>query len=60
MRANQLRKDVAKRGYRAQVEALGGSYRVSIPSFASRDAARQAARKLGRTLRVEPVIVASK
>jgi D-alanyl-D-alanine carboxypeptidase (penicillin-binding protein 5/6) len=60
VRADQLRKDVAKRGYRAQVEPAGGMYRVSIPSFASRDAARQAARKLGRLLRVEPVIVASK
>jgi serine-type D-Ala-D-Ala carboxypeptidase (penicillin-binding protein 5/6) len=60
VRADQLRKDVVKRGYRAEVEALGGMYRVSIPSFPSRDAARQAARKLGRILRVEPVIVASK
>lgn len=60
VRADQLRKDVAKRGYRAEVESVGGMYRVSVPSFPSRDAARQAARKLGRSLRVEPVIVASK
>lgn len=60
VRADQLRKDIAKRGYKAQVEPAGGMYRVSIASFASRDAARQAARKLGRTLRVDPVIVASK
>ena len=59
-RADQLRKDVAKRGYRAQVEPVGGSYRVSVPSFQSRDAARKAARTLGRTLRVDPVIAASK
>jgi D-alanyl-D-alanine carboxypeptidase (penicillin-binding protein 5/6) len=60
VRAEQLRNDIAKRGYRAEVEPLGGLYRVSVQSFASRDAARQAARKLGRILRVEPVIVASK
>ena len=61
VRADQLRKDVAKRGYRAEVEALGGIYRVSVPSFAlaRRRASRQRA-TLGRTLRVEPVIVASK
>jgi D-alanyl-D-alanine carboxypeptidase (penicillin-binding protein 5/6) len=59
-RADQLRKDVAKRGYRAEVEPVGGAYRVTISSFQSRDAARKAARSLGRTLRVEPVIVASK
>jgi D-alanyl-D-alanine carboxypeptidase len=59
-RADKLRKDVAKRGYRAEVQPVGGNYRVSVPSFQSRDAARKAARALGRTLRVDPVIVASK
>jgi D-alanyl-D-alanine carboxypeptidase (penicillin-binding protein 5/6) len=59
-RADQLRKDLAKRGYRAEVEPVGSSYRVSVPSFQSRDAARKAARTLSRTMRVDPVIVASK
>jgi D-alanyl-D-alanine carboxypeptidase len=60
MRADQLCKEVVKRGYRAEVDPVDGAYRVSIPSFESRDAARHAARTLGRTLRIEPVIVASK
>ena len=60
VRADQLCKDVAKRGYRAEIEPVAGAYRVTVPSFQSRDAARRAARTLGRTLRIEPVIVASK
>jgi len=59
-RADQLRKDVAKKGYRATVEAVSGAYRVSVGDFASRDDARKAARSLGRTFRVDPLIVASK
>lgn len=59
-RADKLRKDVAKKGYRATVEAVSGAYRVSVGDFASRDAARKAARSLGRTFRVDPLIVASK
>jgi cell division septation protein DedD len=59
-RADKLRKDVAKKGYRATVEAVSGAYRVSVGDFASRDAARKAARTLGRTFRVDPLIVASK
>ena len=60
VRADQLRSAVAKRGYRAEVVSTGGSYRVTVRDFESRDAARKAARTLGRTLRVDPVIVASK
>jgi D-alanyl-D-alanine carboxypeptidase (penicillin-binding protein 5/6) len=60
VRADQLRQQVTKRGYRASVERIAGTYRVTVRDFASRDAARTAARSLKRTLRVEPVIVASK
>lgn len=60
VRADQLRSAVGKRGYRAEVESVGGSYRVTVRNFESRDAARKAARTLGRTLRVDPLIVASK
>ena len=59
-RADQLRKDVSQRGYRAEVEPVGSNYRVTVPRFESREAASKAARSLGRTLRVETVIVASK
>jgi D-alanyl-D-alanine carboxypeptidase len=60
VRADQLCKDAAKRGYRAEVEPDGGSYRVMVRDFHSRDAASRAARSLSRTLRVDPVIVAAK
>lgn len=60
VRADQLCKDVAKRGYRAEIEPAGGLYKVTVRDFESREAARRAARTLGRTLRVDPVIVASK
>jgi len=59
-RADQLRRDLAKQGYQARVEPAGGAYRVSIANFSSRDDARRAARRLGRTLAVDPVIAASK
>lgn len=59
-RAEQLRKQVAARGYRATVARAGASYRVTVRDFASRDAARKASRALQRTLRVEPVIIAAK
>jgi D-alanyl-D-alanine carboxypeptidase len=60
VRAQQAGRDLAKRGYRAEVQAKGNSYRVVVKNFASRDAARNAARKIGRTLKVEPVITASR
>lgn len=59
-RAEQVSRDLVKRGYRARVESTGGAYRVAVRDFSSRDAARKAARTLGRSLRVEPVIVASR
>jgi len=59
-RADQMRKDLSKRGYRASVEPVGGAYRVSVSDFPSHDAARLAARRLGKALRVDPVIVATK
>jgi D-alanyl-D-alanine carboxypeptidase len=59
-RADQLRRDVSQHGYRAEVEPVGSNYRVTVPRFESREAASKAARSLGRTLRIEPVIVASR
>ena len=59
-RADQLRKDLSLRGYQAAVEPASGGYRVKVSNFASHDAARLAARRLGRVLRVDPVIVATK
>jgi len=59
-RAEQVSRDLAKRGYRARVEAASGAYRVAVRDFPSRDAARKAARTLGRSLHVDPVIVASR
>jgi len=59
--AQQAGRDLTKRGYRADVEDAGtGAYRVVVKNFASRDAARKAARSIGRTLKVEPVITASR
>ncbi|MEO8603204.1 MAG: D-alanyl-D-alanine carboxypeptidase family protein [bacterium] len=59
VRAQQVGRDLAKRGYQADVEASGsGAYRVVVKNFASRAAASKAARTLGRTLKVEPVITA--
>lgn len=60
VRAQQAGRDLAKRGYRAEVQAKGGTYRLVVKNFASRDAARKAARTIGRTLKVEPVITASR
>jgi D-alanyl-D-alanine carboxypeptidase len=59
-RAEVVARDLAKRGYRARVEVTEGRYRVTVRDFSSRDAARKAARNLGRLLRVDPVIVASR
>ncbi|MDX2165638.1 MAG: D-alanyl-D-alanine carboxypeptidase [Deltaproteobacteria bacterium] len=59
-RAQQVGRDLAKRGYRAEVQAKGGAYRVVVRNFSSRDAARKAARTIGRTYKVEPIITASK
>jgi D-alanyl-D-alanine carboxypeptidase (penicillin-binding protein 5/6) len=58
-RADQIRKDLAKHGYHADVVSDGGAYRVSVPNFASRDAAERAARALGRALHLAPVVVAA-
>jgi D-alanyl-D-alanine carboxypeptidase len=59
-RADELRSGAARSGYRAEVESVAGTYRVTVPNLGSRDAARQAARKLSRTLHVDPVIVATR
>lgn len=60
VRADRLRQQVTKRGYRASVERVAGTYRVTVRDFGSRDAARKAARSLKRTLHVEPVIAAAR
>lgn len=59
-RAQQLRDQLAKRGFRAQVEAVGGRHRVRLTGFASRDAAQKTARTLSRSMRLDPVVIASK
>jgi serine-type D-Ala-D-Ala carboxypeptidase (penicillin-binding protein 5/6) len=58
VRADELRKNVSKTGYEAEVEPVGGAYRVTVPNFQTRDDARKAAQTLSRKLRVDPVIVA--
>jgi D-alanyl-D-alanine carboxypeptidase (penicillin-binding protein 5/6) len=60
-RADQLRRLVARDGYRARVERVLTNrtmYRVTVRDFTSRDSARQAARVLRRAHSVEPLIVA--
>lgn len=59
-RAQQVAKDLSRRGYRAEVRANGKQYQVVVRNFSSREAARRAAQNLGRALRVEPVITASR
>jgi D-alanyl-D-alanine carboxypeptidase (penicillin-binding protein 5/6) len=60
VRAQQIARDLSKRGYRAVITTSGGTHRVVVKNFPSRDAARQAATKLGRALKVEPVVTASR
>jgi D-alanyl-D-alanine carboxypeptidase len=61
-RADNLRKRVTKQGYAASVEKAKINarqmYRVTVRNFESRDSARRAARSLGKTYRVQPLIVA--
>jgi D-alanyl-D-alanine carboxypeptidase len=59
-RADQVRQQAAKRGYRAVIQKVSGSFRVTVRDFTSRDTARQAAQSLKRSLRIEPIIVASR
>jgi D-alanyl-D-alanine carboxypeptidase (penicillin-binding protein 5/6) len=59
-RAQQVGRDLAKRGYRAEVQGKGNAYRVVVKNFTSRDAARKAATSIRRTFKVEPVITASR
>ncbi len=59
-RAQQLARDLAKRGYRAEIRSRGKHFQVVVRNFASRDAARRAAQTLGRTLKLDPVITASR
>jgi D-alanyl-D-alanine carboxypeptidase (penicillin-binding protein 5/6) len=62
VKADRLRQQVAKQGYSASVEKAHINarrmYRVTVRNFESRDSARQAARTLGKTYRVQPLIVA--
>ena len=59
-RAQQIARDLSKRGYRAVIATSGGAHQVLVKNFPSRDAARKAAVKLGRALKVEPVVTASR
>jgi D-alanyl-D-alanine carboxypeptidase (penicillin-binding protein 5/6) len=59
-RAQQIARDLSKRGYRAEITTSGGTNRVVVKNFPSRDAARRAATKLGRAFKVEPVVTASR
>lgn len=62
VKADRLRQQVAKQGYPASVEQARINarrmYRVTIRNFESRASARRAARTLGKTYRVQPLIVA--
>lgn len=59
-RAQQIARDLSKRGYRAVITSRGKTHQVLVKNFPSRDAARKAAAKLGRALKVEPVVTASR
>ena len=59
-RAQQVARDLAKRGYRAVVTSAGGTTQVMVKNFPTRDAARKAAKTLGRALKIEPVVTASR
>jgi D-alanyl-D-alanine carboxypeptidase (penicillin-binding protein 5/6) len=62
VKADRLRQQVAKQGYAASVEKARINarqmYRVTVRNFDSRASARQAARTLAKTYRVQPLIVA--
>jgi D-alanyl-D-alanine carboxypeptidase (penicillin-binding protein 5/6) len=62
VKADRLRQQVVKQGYPASVEKAKIKtrqlYRVTVRNFESRASARQAAQALGRTYRVQPLIVA--
>lgn len=60
VRAQQLARDLAKRGYRAEIRNTGRMHQVVVKNFTTRDAARKAAQTLGRALKVEPVVTASR
>lgn len=61
-KADNLRQRVTKQGYAASVEKAKINarqmYRVTVRNFETRASARQAARTLGKTYRVQPLIVA--
>jgi cell division protein FtsN len=61
-KANNLRQRVTKQGFAASVEKAKINarqmYRVTVRNFESRALARQAARTLGKTYQVQPLIVA--
>jgi cell division protein FtsN len=59
-RAQQVARDLAKRGYRAVITTGGGTTQVMVKNFPTRDAARKAAKTLGRALKIEPVVTASR
>lgn len=62
VKADRLRRQVVKQGYPASVEQAQINarrmYRVTIRNFETRASARRAARTLGKTYRVQPLIVA--
>lgn len=62
VKADRLRRQVAKQGYRASVEEARVKkrrlYRVTVRNFESRASARRAARTLGKTYKVQPLIIA--
>jgi D-alanyl-D-alanine carboxypeptidase (penicillin-binding protein 5/6) len=60
VRAQQLARDLAKRGYRAEIRPTGRMHQLVVKNFTTRDAARKAAVTLGRALKVEPVVTASR
>lgn len=60
VRAQQIARDLSKKGYRAVITSAGGSHQVVVKDFPSRDAARKAAVALGRAFKVEPVVTASR
>ena len=58
--AQQVARNLAKKGYRAVITTSGGKQTVMVKDFPTREAARKAAATLGRALKVEPVVTASR
>jgi hypothetical protein len=60
VRAQQLARDLVTRGYRPVITKRGKTHQVLVKNFPSRDAARKAAITLGKALKLEPVVTASR